>query len=220
MEKDNVVRLPAKCTGNGKHSKEERGPELYPTPDEVTLALLAAEPLPQRLWEPAAGMGHMARALKIKHHDVFATELHDYRNIVEGAPPILVGMDFLKADFRSLVPRWDPEAIVTNPPFSLAADFVRKGLEYAPTVYILGRLAFLEGQRRRDIIENNLARCYVFENRLPMMHRWSPDDDGNYVEWKGEKAASAMAFAWYVFERDHDPLQKTRLSRIRWEPVA
>ena len=207
---------PAKCTGQGRHTKEVRGPELYPTPPEVTLALCEAEPLPKVLWEPAAGMGHMALPLKDRGHEVLCTDLHDYGKTVHKDIYIYPGVDFIDHHMP-----WTVGCVITNPPFSIAAEFVRAGLKVAPKVCVLGRLAFLEGQRRKDIIEGNLARVYVFENRLPMMHRWAPDPDtGEYVEWPGKKAASAMAFAWFVFEQDHDPSRGTTLRRIRWYPVA
>jgi hypothetical protein len=100
------------------------------------------------------------------------------------------------------------EAIVTNPPFKLAADFVRHGLALAPMVAMLLRLNFLESAARSDLIDGGqLARVHVFTDRLPRMHR---------ANWEGPRSSSTTAFAWYVWLRDH--AGPTTLDRIRVRP--
>jgi hypothetical protein len=99
------------------------------------------------------------------------------------------------------------QAIVTNPPFSRAEEFVEHALELCPRVFMLLRLTFLESERRSRILDTGtLARVHVFRNRLPMMHR-----DG----WQGPKASSAMAFAWFVWDRSHHG--DAALRRISWD---
>jgi len=96
---------------------------------------------------------------------------------------------------------------VTNPPYFLAEEFVRIGLERAPLVAMLLRLAFLESVKRSHLLDaGHLARVHVFANRLPMMHR-----DG----WSGKRASSAIAFAWFVWDRNYNGPIIT--DRIRWE---
>jgi hypothetical protein len=106
---------------------------------------------------------------------------------------------FKAASISSLRPPRLPgcEAIVTNPPYKSGLDgkFAAKALALVPKVYMLCRLAFLESQRRSSVLDGGcLARVYAFKSRLPMMHR-----DG----WQGPKAQSAMAFAWFVWDRNH-----------------
>ena len=112
-------------------------------------------------------------------------------------------------DFDILLPFDLPErveAIVTNPPYKAAAAFVEKAITSAPFVAMLLRLTFLESVRRSPILDSgSLARVHVFRNRLPMMHR-----DG----WTGPKATSTVAYAWFVWERDH--LGPTELRRVSW----
>ena len=56
------------------------------------------------------------------------------------------------------------EAIVTNPPFNLAAQFVAHALDLAPRWLCSCRLAFLESERRTPILDGGrLARVHVFE---------------------------------------------------------
>lgn len=192
---------------------ELRGDDLYPTPRPLTTALLRVEELPHTIWEPAAGMGHMAAVLKAAGHCVYATDLVDYGHRVAGAPEIHGGFDFLNPALSEMH-TFGTCAIVTNPPFSLAAHFVRNGLAQASKVCILGRLAFLEGKGRSDIIDGHLTRVYPFTRRPPMMHRWSKGEDGIWREWEGKKSDSAIAYAWFVFERDK--VKPTELTRITW----
>jgi hypothetical protein len=99
------------------------------------------------------------------------------------------------------------ECILTNPPFQIANAFVAHALDLCPRVIMLARLAFLESERRTNILEKRgLARVHVFRNRLPMMHR-----DG----WDGPRASSAVAFGWFVWSRDHTG--PTTIDRISWE---
>jgi hypothetical protein len=98
-------------------------------------------------------------------------------------------------------------AIITNPPFKLAAQFVEHARHLCPVVIMLLRLAFYESERRTKILEaGDLARVLVFRKRLPMMHR---------AGWTGKKASSGMAFAWFIYDRDHRG--PTVLRRISWE---
>lgn len=183
-------------TGSAQHALSKRGDDLYETPPEATRALLAVESLPHRIWEPACGRLAIVNVLRAAGHEVFASDIRDY-GCMASMRDFLVPQDDL-GEFP---------AIVTNPPFKHAADFVRLSLERAPLVILLLRLAFLESERRRPILDNGtLARVHVFRNRLPMMHR-----DG----WTGNKVSNPTAFAWFVWDRSHTG--PTTLNRISWE---
>ena len=176
----------------------DRKDDLYGTPPEATRALLRAEILPHRLWEPCAGRGLIVDVLRAAGHEVLASDLVDYQQPTH----------FSRRDF--LMERKAPEgceAIVTNPPFKLAEEFVSHALDLCPRVIMLLRLAFYESERRTEILENRgLARIHVFRLRLPMMHR-----DG----WEGKKANSGMAFAWFSWDRSHPG--PTTIHRISWD---
>jgi hypothetical protein len=129
---------------------------------------------------------------------VIATDLLDH-----GCPDAGSPIDFL-LERRAPV---GVEAIITNPPYKLADQFVAHALRLAPLVVMLLRLAFLESNRRTQILESGqLARVHVFRNRLAMMHRHG---------WAGPKASSSIPFAWFVWSRDHDGSPAT-LRRISW----
>lgn len=181
---------------SGRHALADRGHDLYETPDIAVRSLVAVEPLPQVIWEPACGPGAIVRVLRSSGHMVYATDLVDY-----GCPESDGGADFLIA--RD--PSFAVGAIVTNPPFKQAGEFVAHALTLTvPKVCMLLRLAFLESERRSAILDGGLlARVYVFKRRLPMMHR---------AGWKGPRASSAMPFAWFVWEHGHTgPAQLRRI---------
>jgi methylase of polypeptide subunit release factors len=185
-----------------RHSAKDRGVELYETPPEATLELTKREILPRRIWEPSAGRGAIVRVLRNLGHEVLSTDLHDH-----GSPDVdVTGVDFLRP--LKVVPEVD--AIVMNPPFSMAQQFVQRSMEYAPVCYALLRLAFLESDARHGWFRQiGLSTVHIFSNRLPMMHR-----DG----WEGNKAKSNTAFAWFIFERSWH--QRPTIEWIRWEPLA
>lgn len=180
-----------------RHALAERGDDLYETPSVATEALLRVETVPRVIWEPACGRGAITHVLEQAGRFVFSTDLCNY-----GVGK--AGIDFL---MERELPDPSVQAIVTNPPYKLAEAFVAKALELCPIVIMLLRLAFLESERRRHILDTGtLARVHCFRRRLPMMHR-----DG----WEGRKANSGMVFAWFVWDRQHRG--PTMLHRLSWD---
>jgi hypothetical protein len=174
-------------TGVAKHPYAERGHDLYETPAPATYALLSEEKFTGTIWEPANGRGAISRVLRATGHRVVCTDLIDY-----GVEDAKSGVDFLK---QESAPK-GVKAIITNPPFRLADDFVRHALELVPRVAMLLRLAALCGIGRTDIMDGaQLARVYPFANRLPMMHRDGRDGD--------RTESSAIDYAWFLWDREH-----------------
>jgi len=188
-------------TQSNRHALAERGADLYSTPACAVEALLRVEPIPHRIWEPACGHGNIVNALRTAGREVVATDLVNYGEPI--TPPRYYGVDFL---MECKAPE-GTEAIITNPPYMLATEFVAHALDLCPHVTMLLRLAFLESEKRSRILENcGLARVHVFRKRLPRMHR---------AGWSGPKASSAIRFAWFVWRRDHTG--PTVIDRISWE---
>lgn len=179
-----------------RHSLDVRKDDLYETPSVAVEALLRVEQLPKMIWEPACGRNSIVDVLRANGHTVHASDLVEYG----------LGESY-RVDFLMEHGYLFPGAIVTNPPFKLAHEFVEKALDLCPKVAMLLRLAFLESEKRCNILDNGwLARVYVFRKRLPMMHR-----DG----WEGNKANSGMAFSWFVWDKEHKG--PTEIRRISWE---
>lgn len=189
-------------TGNARAALVDRKDDLYETPLPAIRALLSVEPVPLTVWEPACGPGAIVGELRAAGRAVIATDLVDY-----GCPESESRRDFL---MEQSAPEGVP-AIVTNPPFKLAMEFAEHARRLVPQVYMLLRLAFLESERRREILDSgDLARVHVFRKRLPFMHRHGYDGPKN--------SNSGMAFAWFVWDREHKG--PTQLHRLSWEPFS
>jgi hypothetical protein len=187
-------------TGNARAPLAARGNDLYETPEVAVHALLRAEQLPDVIWECACGPGRIVDVLRGAGHRVYATDLVHY-----GCPDSEGGIDFLTERH----PPFHVGAIVTNPPFKLAEQFVSHALLLGvPKIFMLLRLAFLESDRRRAILDGGLlARVHVFRKRLPFMQR---------AGWTGPKYSnSGMAFAWFLWQQGNT--KPTELHRISWE---
>lgn len=130
--------------------------DFYPTPPEGTHALLSVEQFTGPVREPACGDGAISRVLEQAGYDVESTDLID-RGYGQSRVDYL--MDY--------TPSVD---VVTNPPFKLAEEFVRHALNTSTgKVAMLLRLAWLEGQARRQLFQSTpFARVWVFSKRLAM----------------------------------------------------
>lgn len=190
-----------------KHSLADRPLDFYHTPPEATRALLKHERLPHGLWEPHCGHGAIAEVLLDAGHAVVATDIEN-----RGYSHQSAAADFLY--WRRVPP--GVEGIVMNPPYAEAALHVQHALSICPYVVALLRLQFLEaGNEKTDagrarlfcLDHGHLARVYVFRERLPMMHR-----EG----WTGPRATNTVAFAWFIFDGDHNG-QPTTIHRISWK---
>jgi hypothetical protein len=169
-----------------RHAHAQRGNDLYETPVEAVAALLHAEQVPQDVWEPACGPGKIVDELRASGRHVVATDLVDYKR--EGS---LGGVDFLME--QSMPP--NVKCIVTNPPYMLAEKFVWHARDMADVTIMLLRFNFLASRRRRGLFSSkNLKRVWLFENRLPRMHR-----DG----WTGNKVSSQVEFGWFVWDKSY-----------------
>jgi hypothetical protein len=132
---------------------------------------------------------------------VICTDLVAYDNALPG---IETGVDFL-------MERRAPDgvaAIITNPPYKLADQFIRHGLTLVPRVIVLLRLMAIEGAGRSDLVDNHLRRVWAGIERLPLMHR-----EG----WDGPRQTNSGApFAWFVFDRVHRGDAPIELRRMSW----
>lgn len=163
------------------HENREKD-DFYPTPPEGTQSLLAVEKFIGPIWEPACGQGHMSCEL-IKHgYEVVSTDLVD-RGFGESR------VDFLM-EYKPRAPN-----IITNPPFKMATDFIKKSLDLTSgKVAMLMRLQALEGIERSEIFRSSpLARVHVFSKRLTL-----------YRNGENTGGSGMMALAWFVWEHGYN----------------
>lgn len=192
--------------GASRHRLRDRKDDLYETPSICVRAALAAGIFPRPesgvVWEPCSGRGAISRELKAAGYSVVSQDLVSY----DGADDDIVsGIDFL---METKAPN-GVSAIITNPPFKLADEFIRHGLSLVPRVIVFQRAMAIEGCNRADIIDNHLRGYWIGIDRPPAMHR-----EG----WTGKKISTSGApFAWFDFESSPRPrAQPIELHRLLW----
>lgn len=129
--------------------------------------------------EPAANRGHMVRPLREYFGHVEASDIHDY------------GAGFPQLDYLFGPPPPPVDWTVTNPPFRLAAQFIRRALDTSRAgVAVIARTAFLEGQDRHKTLfrPHPPAAVLQFTERV-VMHRGKLSPTGS----------SATAYCWIVW---------------------
>ena len=164
--------------------------DYYATPPESTQALLNVLELNGSILEPACGEGHISEVLKSNYpnSEIVSTDLVD-RGYGSG------GINFLEHTYDRTFTN-----VITNPPFKYMREFVEKSLEISTDkVIMFGKIQFLEGQRRKEFLENSpLKYVYVFSERQ------NPMRNGSSVDENGKKWSSTMCFAWYVWEKGYE----------------
>ena len=127
----------------GNPTIEKRSPsDFYPTPPACTEALMrdfASIFGGKVLWEPACGNGAMSVILAKKARVVISSDLYDRGYGIKG-------VDFLTRRMPTKV-----EGIVTNPPFALAVDFIRKARTHNVPFAFLLKSTFWNAKKRHDL---------------------------------------------------------------------
>lgn len=163
--------------------------EFYPTPEYCVHRLIDGFPFKGgTFFEPAAGQGHI-----LNHFATYPT-LVDAKWFIND----LYLLDAFKQNFADRAESQDfttfkkpnhwPERfdyLVTNPPFSLAADFLTIGLGVAETVIMLLRMNWIAPNTRNHLLKNNMPHLYVLPDRP------------SFEEGKTD----ATEYAWMVWHR-------------------
>ncbi len=175
--------------------------EFMPTPPWATRTLIREVLVPRRapiaearVWEPAAGQGHMAEVLREFFADVYASDVFDYGVGYPSGSFIaqddrhagdLVG-DLAQCPFR-------PDWIVTNPPFSKFIPFVLRALrEASQGVALFLPTRYVEGGERSGrgplFATTPPAIIAQFIERVPCHKgRWDPG------------GSTATAYCWMIW---------------------
>jgi len=157
----------------GNATGKRRGGDWYPTAPGHTRAVLPWLPA-GLLWEPAAGDGAMLDVLA-ETHQVYGTDIEPQR------------ADIATANFLESDPRPGTAGVVTNPPYSLAMEFVERAIGFDLPVALLLPTQYLGGKDRhaRLFSVNPPSDVVVVSSRM-------------HIPGVG---SSQFNHAWYVWDR-------------------
>lgn len=169
------------AVANRRHDRDNKI-DLFPTPPWATRALLQFIDVSCCIVrEPACGLGHMARVLTEYGASVQSSDVVDY-----GHGDVF---DYLETPCDAV------DWVITNPPFSLAEQFINKAIsETRIGVAMLVRTSFIEGAKRHERLftKHPPYALYQFVERVPMFK--------GRVDPKG---SSATAYCWMVWEKGY-----------------
>lgn len=155
--------------------------DYYPTPAWATRALLKYVPSVSgaTCLEPACGAGHMSRALL----EVFP-EVRSYDIADRGYGKLA---NFLTDDFSPV------DWVITNPPYNVALDFVKKSLLLSSTgVAMFLRSTFAESAGRYE---------ELFRDTPPTTIAQFVERVGLVKNGVVSKANACVPYAWFVWDK-------------------
>ncbi len=146
--------------------------DLYETPEWLTEAIVPqlARYNPRRILEPAAGGGAIVRVLR----RAFSTAVIDQGDIS-------TGQDFLTHPYAGPY-----DLIITNPPYSLALEFVKRALPLHASrgaVVMLLRMNWLGSQERAPWMRLHTPSMYVTPRRPSFINGGSDATEYAWMIW-------------------------------------
>lgn len=174
------------------HPEKRAEDDFYKTDPDALEMFLAQYKISGVVWECACGDGALSRVLERYCKKVYSTDL---KNRGYG----ISGVNFLDC---SRVPD-GVATIITNPPYSLATEFVLHAMEILPTYgrYIaLMNISYLAGKDRYKRIYKNgyLEAVYIHSGRINC-----------YKSGIEVKHSSPVNYAWYIFRKGTEKQEST-----------
>jgi hypothetical protein len=128
--------------------KNKKNDEYY-TPREAILPIIRYLPKEKIYWEPTDfGESEIVKVLREFDFKVISTHIKD-------------GFDFLKDS-----PNFDFDVIITNPPYSLKTEFLRKCYEYQKPFALLLPITALEGIERGELFRKFGVEVLILDRRV------------------------------------------------------
>jgi hypothetical protein len=169
---------------NSRCPNAARGDDAYFTPPCAVHSLMALETLPTSIVDPCCGNGAILEVLEAAGHIVHGSDIVDHG----WRPGCTVIRDYLAGPIEM-----GAVAIVSNPPYKLAVEFIKKAVADGCTYHAwLLRTNFLESVSRKVFFEPHPpSRIWISSARLPRMHR---------LGWVGKRSGSNVSYAWYIWD--------------------
>lgn len=173
--------------GSSRANGERQEDDFYPTPSYAVEELLKRETFSGTTLEPACGDGAISKVLEAHGLHVISTDLV-WRGYGQH------GKDFLTYGMFEDTETYNN--IITNPPYSLALDFVLKSKKAAThKIAMFLKTVFLESQDRKEMFHDKqfpLKTMYQFSKRVSL-----------YKDGIKMKNSGMIAYAWYVWDKEH-----------------
>lgn len=183
--------------GNPHPSRGRQVDDFYPTPVEVTEALV--EEYGERLrdsvsliWEPCAGNGAMTRVLERIGVTVVSSDL----NPRSGA---IIGANFLNTDLFDHVE--EPFAIITNPPFNLAEQIIRRALSFKRCEFLalVLKSSFWHAKGRQKLFaETSVTAVHPLTWRPDFLGIGRPTMEAMWCVWRRENGRPYLGQTHYI----------------------
>lgn len=182
----------AEAVANSMKAWERKPADFYATPAAATQGLLnMAPPPPGKIYEPACGDGECSRVMLANGYEV---ESSDLRHTGYGTG----GVDFLRQRRKGGI-------YVTNPPFSMAAEFIRHAL------------VELEADYLALLLKSNFWHT---KNRLELKRELHPSGE-HPITWrlafleKERGKSPLMDCTWFVWDRRYATFADVGISDTR-----
>lgn len=174
-----------KLVGRKKDDMREKM-DFYPTPAYVTEVLLKHHHFNGVIWECACGDGRMSEVLEQNGYQVISTDLVD-RGYIKRIPR---NIDFLLENTYF-------DNIVTNPPFSLAFEFMEQGLRLAKEcLALLLPIRYLTGKKRAELYKKHPpTKVIVIPNKVDFIGNGNPVMEFAWFVWEFNKTGSEIIWA-------------------------
>lgn len=147
--------------------------DSYETPEWVTEALIPHLPTGiKEVWEPACGTGKIVAVLERHFSKVIKSDILTGENFFDiGSPAI--------------------QAIITNPPYNQATEFIERALLKASHVAMLLRTDFDHARSRQHLFKE----CQAFYKKVVLTKR---------IRWiEGSTGQPSFNHAWFIWSHFH-----------------
>lgn len=130
--------------------KNEKNDELY-TPSNAVIPLLTIIPKSYIIWECTDfGSSNITKIFKDNGYKVISTHISNF-------------------NFLTDKPSFYFDVIITNPPYSLKDEFIKKCYEYKKPFALLLPITALEGSKRNELYHKYGIQLLIFDKRINYM---------------------------------------------------
>jgi len=173
--------------GSSRANGDRQKDDFYPTPSYVVEDLLNRETFNGKIWEPACGDGAMSKVFKKFGYETYSTDIinRDYGD---------AEIDFMKTENN-----FGCNNIITNPPYSMALEFVLKSkellIEKDAKIAMFLKTVFLESSGRYEMFQDKefpLKSIYQYSKRVSL-----------YKDGEKMKNGGMIAYAWFVWDKSY-----------------